>query len=56
MTKEELIQFLKENLTVYLDIDYEYGYGGGEMVELLRVKIMIADEVINESSVKLGKV
>lgn len=45
MTKEELVEFLKENLTVELTTKSDYSYGGVD--RFLSVKLKIDDEVIS---------
>lgn len=49
MTKEEMIAFLKENLTVSVILENEYGYYSSNGVKV-RVTISLGDEKITESS------
>lgn len=51
MEKEEIIDFLKENLSISLDTDSEYTYGG--MRSALIVSLKLGDEVISKESISL---
>lgn len=51
MNKEELIEFLKENLTIELNTKLDYGYEGIETY--LVVNLKLGDNVISSDRISL---
>jgi hypothetical protein len=49
MSKDELIRFLTDNLSIEVDKNYEYGYGGS-VDNYIEIKLKLGDNVISSSS------